>query len=410
MITIRHNVERSYTLLIYKFIIAMLIIDPLLSKFISITTVLRSIEILCLMCVFYYEFNLFARYGNKYLNKAVCPLICIFLIVSLVIIYRGNWALSVKDIGLHILSPTLIYILPFLILPLPNYKYRFEILHVFYYSSLFVIPIWILNINNLVQIGPTGYLAENIGEYLPFFSAFLLGFLKYFDIRKKYITLIIWAFFLLLMLLNARRNVTFSLLLYSFIAYIFLKQNEMKKNPIKFLLILLVFILGLMIIIYNFDNLSSGIFKNMANRVSEDTRSGVEQFFFLDFMNSPIEDWIFGRGMDGSYAQTVVNLDTGYVQDSRPVIETGYLHMLMKGGITYILLVLYFIFVAVYSAIKSKNTFIRYVCLILLTYLIDMYTTNPVCNFSVRSIIFWFIISICLQSRNARYHLQHNKI
>lgn len=394
MIATRHNIERSYTLLIYKFIIAILIVDPLLCKFISTTTVLRSIEILCLICVFYYEFNLFKRFGNKYLNKTVYPLIWLFFMVSLFIIYRGKWALSIKDIGLHILSPTLIYILPFLILPLPNYKYRFEILHVFYYSSLFVIPIWLLNINNLVQFGPTAYMAESIGENLPFFSAFLLGFFKCFNKRQKFVTILIWAFFLLLMLINARRNVSFTLALYAFIAYIFSIQDQMKKNPVKFLIIFFVSILGLLIVINYFNDLTSSIFKNIASRASEDTRSGVERLFFLDFMNSPIEDWIFGRGMDGTYAQMSVNPETGETTYERPVIETGYLHMLMKGGVIYDILILSFLFITVSKSFKINRRNSKYMAFILLTYLIDMYTTNPVCVFSVRSIIFWFCVSV----------------
>ena len=148
----------------------------------------------------------------------------------------------------------------------------------------------------------------------------------------------------------------------------------------------------------NLDRLASGTFSNMAHRAKQDTRSGVEELFFLDFYNSPVEDWIFGRGMDGGYRQPVVNEATGEVSEMRSGIETGYLHMLLKGGILYIVLVLLLMFYALSKGFKSKHKKCIYISLILSTYLIDMYTTNPVCTYSVRSIIFWFCISVLLEN------------
>lgn len=45
--------------------------------------------------------------------------------------------------------------------------------------------------------------------------------------------------------------------------------------------------------------------------------------------------------------------------------------------------------------------------MILCTYFIDLYATNPVCIFSVRSIIFWFIVSLLMQeNRKNSYYIE----
>lgn len=391
-------IERKCILRIYSLLFTIILINPLLNNFISNTTILRGCELICLFIVLYYEICLYRFNGLKYITRNMYPLFILLLFISLGIIVRGDWPSSIKDIGLHLLYPTLIYLIPFFILPLPNYRYFRDIIFLFFKISLWVIPIWLLNLSDLIQTGPTAYMTERIGEFLPFFCAFFLGLLSFFSKKQKYVIFLLWGIFFILMLLNARRNVSFSLALYAFIAYLFSIWSELKKNPIKFVLIILGSILAIQVLLLNFEKLTIGTFKNMAGRASEDTRSGVEEIFFLDFMNSPIEDWIWGRGLDGAYAQTVVNAETGEISDSRSVIETGYLHMMMKGGIVYDLLILSFLIIASRKALNQRDNNLKYIGFILLTYLIDMYSTNPVCDYSVRSILFWFIVSLCMQT------------
>lgn len=84
-----------------------------------------------------------------------------------------------------------------------------------------------MNYSDLVQIGT--YKAEGIGSSLPFLSAFLLGLSAYFNKKQRNINIIIWAIYFMLMMLNARRNVSFTLLLYAVIAYIFTSLSSIKK-------------------------------------------------------------------------------------------------------------------------------------------------------------------------------------
>ena len=64
------------------------------------------------------------------------------------------------------------------------------------------------------------------------------------------------------------------------------------------------------------------------DRIDADTRSGVEDDFFRDFTG--VEEWLFGRGMDGTYrSPSVAELDTM----NRRGIETGYLNIILHGGL-----------------------------------------------------------------------------
>lgn len=394
-----HSVEYKYVMRIYMLLFSMLIINPLLCNFIHVTTILRSMELLCYIGIFFYEFKLYKNNCLKRLFGYEKFLYVILFLISIEIIIRGDWPTSPKDIALHILG-TQTYVLPFIIIPLPNEKYLGDIIKLFFKISLFVIPLWIINVSDLVQVGT--YKAEGIGILLPFLSAFILGLGTCLSGRQRKINFAIWAVYFILMMLNARRNVSFSLLLYAFIAYMFVSYSSLKKNMAKFILIALFSILTLLILMLNIDSLASGIFSNMAGRLKDDSRSGVTELFFADFATSPVSDWIFGRGMDGGYYQVETNEETGEISDNRQIIETGYLQLMLKGGMIYDVVIILFMFTAIVSGFKRHNKIISYITVILMTYFIDLYTTNPVCSFSVRSILFWFCISILLNYKNKK--------
>lgn len=390
-IMLSYSIEKQYVIRVYILVFATLLINPLLSKFVPNTTILRSMEMLCYISIFIYEFKLYRANCLRHFCSYEKILYVLLLFISIYIVIRGNWPDSPKDFALHILS-TPQYALPFIIIPLPNAKYFKDIITIFYKASLCVIPIWIINVSDLVQVGT--FRGEAIGAFLPFLSAFLLGLSYFFNKRQRKLNVIIWAVYFLLMMLNARRNVSFTLLLYAFIAYVFSIAANMKRNIVKSVLTILVSVLIGLFLLLEMDTLSSGLFKNMSNRISENSRSGVENLFIADFTNAPITDWIFGRGMDGGYYQIMIDEETGEINDNRTIIETGYLNMMLKGGIVYDAIIILIMMLAVKRGYSKGNRIYSFLATILLTYFIDLYTTNPVCAFSVRSILFWFCISV----------------
>lgn len=396
---LREKKERSYVLMVYKLLLAMIIIAPLFGKFVPNTTILRFTELLCWFGAIFYAFRISrlkacARYGG--FTKFLYVLLTI---ISAGIVVRADSPANVKDWGLFFVNGfgLPVYVVPIILLMLPNRKYFRDIVRLFFKVSLFVLPIWVLNASDLVQ---DDYKGEGIGVFLPFFSAFLLALSGLFSKKERMLTLFIWGMYLFLMLLNARRNVTFTLVLYGIFSYLMTLLDDWKRHPAKVFMIITGSILGLLLLQLNMDNLTSGAFKRMSNRATEDSRSGVEELFFVDFASSPAEDWFFGRGMDGGYYQIMKDEDTGEVSDNRKVIETGYLHMILKGGLVYALCIVLIIFNAIGCARRDKDVIVsRYFVMVMLSYLIDLYTTAPICSYMPRTIIFWFVVGVMTQKR-----------
>lgn len=397
------EIEKKIVLRIYICLIALILIDPLLKNFISNTSFLRFCELFCYLIIIISEWKL-------YLNKSLeCPrnvalfLFFLLCIITIGIIIRGEWSgLSIKELFLKVVYQTKGWVLPIILIPLPNRRYFSLIIKLFFISSLFIIPLWLFSLSELVQLG--SWKGEHIGALLGFFSAFLLGLSTFFSKKQMYITIGLWGVYFLLMLLNARRNASFSLAVYAFVAYLFSILHNVKRNSAKYFIICNFSIIALLIVSLNFENLSSGMFHNLSQRATEDSRSGVEEMFFEDFDKSPVEDWIFGRGMDGGYYQPVKNEVTDEIIDYRQGIETGYLTMMLKGGLLYDLVVILMMMVALHGAFRKENDVsIKYIAAILITYFLDMYTTNPVVDYGVRSILFWFIISVLLQDKIYNY-------
>ena len=103
--------------------------------------------------------------------------------------------------------------------------------------------------------------------------------------------------------------------------------------------------------LYNQKNF--GIFNFLVERGNEDTRTGVEDAMKDDMSST---DWIWGKGFDGEYyCPNIDDLDTrGY----RAFVETGFLQIMLKGGIGSLALLLLILIPAMWQGItKGKNIF-----------------------------------------------------
>lgn len=399
VITSVNENERRYVRNIYILLSLIILVDPMLNAFISSTTILRSLELTLLLGVIFYEllylnnFKLF-RYG-----KWISFWIILLGICSISIVIRGQFG-GLKDTVLSLISGygALPYVLPFLIFPLPNEKYFKTILNVFFYSSLLVVPLWIIEFFNggLVR---EEYFGEAIGAYFPFFSAFLLVFFNKLGPLKKMITVIIFSIFFILMVLNARRNVILSLSLY-FLSALFLQfLRSGGKRGEKMVKTLIISVVSACFVILNFPKLQEGLLSNVIERGFEDTRSQVEISLLADLASSPVSETIFGRGMDGTYFNLAAlqNLDLDSDERDRNVVETGYLNMVLKGGIIYVAIVMIILISAIVMAFRVKTKSFAGIGLILLIYIVALYTTAPISYFSVPAILFWFSVSVALQ-------------
>ena len=392
--------ERNAMRAIYCSLLVMLCASEFLADY-MVSTVIRSIELLCLMTVLFYDYKLW-RMGSLSMPKGGAKFaLTVLFILNIGIIARGDWDLTWHYLFLKLLSKQgfLAYILPFVIVPLPNTRHLDLIKGVFFVGALLAIPLWIMNADLLVQ---DGFAGEGVGSYLPFFAALLLGFPFVKKSRRK-VCFLIWGVYIVLMLLNARRNMVFSLACYGTIAYYCCNFSRFAQNRARSVFIaLFASVMAFLFVASNITYLSDTVFNRFSKRMNEDSRSGVEELFLADFATSPTEDWIFGRGIDGGYYQEMRDEDTGEVDTNRLGIETGYLNNVLKGGVFYAAFIVIVMLVCLIRSIKVKNIYSVYLRWVFLLFFIDLYATVLMGAFSVKSIIFWFCVSIAL-SREYRY-------
>jgi hypothetical protein len=134
-----------------------------------------------------------------------------------------------------------------------------------------------------------------------------------------------------------------------------------------------------------------GILTFLMARKDEDTRSGVEQWMYSSM--TP-KFWIFGKGIDGKYyCPTVINLaDNSY---DRPVIETGYLQIILKGGILSLVLMGLILLPAVYKGLfQSKNILTKGAAMYIIVWIISLY---PMVGngFGMQYILVWLSAGMC---------------
>ena len=388
------QIERKCMRKIYWCLLIIICADPYLAPFIP-TTPIRAIEFLAFIILVISEVQLYHNRSLVLPAKGHTAVIVLFLL-AIEIIIRGDWGGGIKAVMLHILHPSafLSFLLPILIIPLPNTRYIKDIVHIFTIGALLSIPLWLIYSGQLVQ---EGFHGEIIGQYLPLFAAFLIGFQPEMKKYKK-ILVAIWAVYLILMLLNARRNMVFTLGVYGLLAYYctYFKNIRKRNNSGHTIMAIFISVFVTLFCILNIDYMSNSVFKNFSTRLHQDTRSGVEEWFIADFMSAPLEDWIFGRGANGGYYQEMRNSETGEIETDRQGIETGYLQMILKGGVFYAITIIWIILTAFAKTIKIKNIYSVFLRGVFLLYLVDLYATTLMCVFGVKAVIFWFTISIVL--------------
>lgn len=388
--------EEKLVMWVYAFIALRLAADQLLSPFL-VSTLVRLFEFICVGGMFWCVLRIWMRGDRARYRGWPLFLFLLYALNCIGIMARGDFSGGLKSLVMDKLNgpdAILAYTLPFIILSLPNRKHFRAILEVLFLSMLLTVPIWLLNVTDLVR---EEYLGEAIGAYLPFYGTILLLFRRKLSRGRRLAIYAVYFIFLLLMVLNARRNVIVSLLMYFAIAFIVGNLALIRSNR----KILLAGIAGVIILggvaMASWQSLSQSVFSRLIDRAQDDTRSQVELLFLVDMSSAPLSDWIFGRGMDGSYYQMVENSEENSITYDRKVIETGYLHMILKGGLVNVLLILLILFTAFFKGMKSGKTLLKGLAWFLLVYLIDMYSTNPVSFFAVRTVIFWLIVSVCFQ-------------
>lgn len=208
---------------------------------------------------------------------------------------------------------------------------------------------------------------------------------------KKYIQKSRWLWFfvaylgsVLIQIFLARRGGLAVSLLYLVLLWLVYTFND--KNTSKWkMIIMIVLIVGIFLLMFSSTS-SLPFFSTLFERGFEDSRSAVEGSFYKD-MDSAV-DWIFGRGWFGQYYDPVFG-------KSRSSIETGYLALILRGGLLYLIPYVSVLALSFYNGyFKSNNIFCKSFSIICLVQIINLYPYGwPAFNFLY--FILWLGVWIC---------------
>ncbi len=220
---------------------------------------------------------------------------------------------------------------------------------------------------------------------------FLLMTFNYQPKKSRIIAFLVITAVFLFAVYRARRGLIFmsgSIFIFTFLIFIYLNKR-------KILLLIFSFLAGGLILGYAVTSLDiedSKLLSKTIERGTEDTRSGVEDFYYADMQ---LKDWIIGRGMSGMVAAPIgIDVDSptpGY----RKGIETDYLNIILKGGIISLgLLLLIAIPAVIQGLFLSKNTLSKAAAFWIILWLISLYPST-VTTFTLNYILVWISIGIC---------------
>ena len=139
------------------------------------------------------------------------------------------------------------------------------------------------------------------------------------------------------------------------------------------------------------------MFSFLIERGEEDTRSGVEVWMFADMSST---DWIIGKGIKGKYYCPIVeNVNDAEGAGYRDNIETGYLQIILKGGIVSLALLLLMFVPAVYKGLfKSKNVLSKAAAMWVLLWIVYLYPSGGIV-FTMNYIMVWIAVGICYSEK-----------
>ncbi len=200
---------------------------------------------------------------------------------------------------------------------------------------------------------------------------------------------------------GGRGKTVFSLVY--FLSFLFLlfqfpvkKEKRSKKTIIKSLfgktkvLLVLALLIGGVIYLYNetpaFDFLFQHAFggRDFESGEWNNNRSEITDDFFKDFNADPLS-WVIGRGVNGAFLTNC--FEQG---ELRIYMEWGFLYMILKGGVVYLMLYIYCMLHAAYKGLfHSKNLFSKALSFMCLFIIMNMLSTGANPQFSTLYILAW---------------------
>ncbi len=238
------------------------------------------------------------------------------------------------------------------------------------------------------------YVFEYCAKWLSVCSGFLILTFSYHSKKIKLFAVAVVVAMLLVAIFRARRALIFMSLVPSLMAIvIYIARSRYRLLAIVGFVFLSVGVTFFSIEAYQSDK--GGMFSNLQSRITQDSRSGVEECLINDLT---FTDWIIGRGFDGRYF--CPNVDENYeVVGYRLMIETDYLMIILKNGTIYLVLLLMVLIPAVFKGVfQSQNILSKAAGCWILFWIICLYPAN-VFGFSMNYLLVWLSVGICYSNK-----------
>ena len=249
----------------------------------------------------------------------------------------------------------------------------------------------VLLIKSLLVAGADSY-SQEMFETLSALSlpcGFILCTYSYHSRLRNFFALGVIVLTLLFALIRARRGLLLfcsEILILAYMIYFF---HSKKKYFLIYFSILLIS-LGILYEsnLYHIDE--NRILGFISERGVDDSRTGIELYFYDDMKT---KDWIIGKGILGRYF--CPNVEENQITNFRNVIETGYLQIILKGGlVSLILLLLIAIPALIMGIFFSKNILAKACGAWILIFIACLYPRDVV-KFDLNYILVWISIGVC---------------
>ncbi|NOT91748.1 hypothetical protein [Ferruginibacter sp.] len=359
-------------------------------------TQLQLLQIVGILIFTYASINIIKfRVKNKYLQV----LFYAYCLWSLTIIARGFTFDfdSIKEQLFEAGTGIFIYFVPLILLFPHNFSFYKKVFNVILIFALFYVLYCSIFSKDLLNPDRKSTLSQGMVEAfsgLSFTCGFVLFTYIYHDKKKRIFALGIMVLTLLFAVYRARRG-TILMCVSSLLFYLMMYLIVSKKTFMVIYLAIFIAALGALFYSNLYNQTNFGIFNFLVERADEDTRTGVEVRFKEDMTTT---DWIIGKGLKGEYFCPGIDehLDTtGY----RPVIETGYLQIILKGGlISLILLLLILVPALIRGLFYSKNVLSKACGMWILLWILYLYPTMGN-TFSLNYMLVWIGVGICYSKK-----------
>ena len=261
-----------------------------------------------------------------------------FICVSFIIIrgFRFDYQFF-KQMLLSVHLGIFLFLVPLVLLFPSNLIYlrkTFNVILIFSIAYLIYDLIFFKHLINPYNTGRSQAIMEYFSQHLSLPGGFLLLSFLYHAKKKNLIILFTLVVTFLLSVIRARRGLmfmSFSMLIFAYFIYQYANKSKV-INVVLSTSLLVIFSFGA---VFVYSKNRNDTFELITERIGQDTRSQVEEYFFRD-MNT--KDWIIGKGINGQYFCPGVNEGAGRISIYRTVIETGYLQVILNGGLIHLAL------------------------------------------------------------------------